>query len=174
MRRSHRPPPPLVLMMLATAASPASARSLRRERMAFLPAKALALQPSLAVDGRVRARSANHDVAATCDCDHRHRFSPSRPTTTTTTRPTPPRAAAVGATPPGKGDLYDDGELFDLLNLHRALNPEGGDGSTRPDPEIAPARGGPGHPIDEESIAGGIHELVLRALEGDGATNRGE
>ena len=166
------PPPPLVLMMLATAASPASARSLRRERMAFLPAKALALPPSLAVDGRVRARSANHDVAATCDCDHR--FSPSWPTTTTTTRPTPPRAAAVGATPPGKGDLYDDGELFDLLNLHRALNPEGGDGSTRPDPDVAPARGGPGDPIDEESIAGGIHELVLRALEGDGATNRGE
>lgn len=69
------------------------------------------------------------------------------------------------ATPPGKGDLYDDVELSDLLNLHRALNPEEGVGSfgAYADGDADDVE------LNEESIAmGGIHDWVLQTLdEGD-------
>ncbi|KAL7545832.1 hypothetical protein ACHAWF_009178 [Thalassiosira exigua] len=59
------------------------------------------------------------------------------------------------ATPPGKGDLYDDETLFELLTLHRALNPEGLEQEEDGD-------------LNEVSIAaGGIHGLVLDTLSGD-------
>eukprot|EP00581_Thalassiosira_minuscula_P005988 CAMPEP_0183734854 /NCGR_PEP_ID=MMETSP0737-20130205/44968_1 /TAXON_ID=385413 /ORGANISM="Thalassiosira miniscula, Strain CCMP1093" /LENGTH=477 /DNA_ID=CAMNT_0025968463 /DNA_START=56 /DNA_END=1489 /DNA_ORIENTATION=+ len=72
---------------------------------------------------------------------------------------------AIPATPPGKSDLYDDEELFDLLNLHKALNPEEEKGL------FSDGDGNDG--LNEESIAGGIHDWVLQTLnekdDGEGA-----
>lgn len=66
--------------------------------------------------------------------------------------------SVVLATPPGKGDLYSDEELFELLQIHETLNPP-------PDQEGSDN-------LNEESIAtGGIHELVLQTLEGADANS---
>ena len=69
------------------------------------------------------------------------------------------------AAQPGKGDLYGDEELFDLLNLHQALYPEeqkglfsGGDNNIVDDSD---------GDLNEASIAGGIHDWVLDALNDD-------
>ncbi|KAL9184150.1 hypothetical protein ACHAXT_002236 [Thalassiosira profunda] len=70
-------------------------------------------------------------------------------------------APRIFATPPGKGDFYDDEELFDLLQLHQALTKEengllsGGSAQEGDDS------------IDEQSIAGGIHDWVLETLSED-------
>jgi len=83
-----------------------------------------------------------------------------RPTTITTTSL---------ATPPGKGDFYDDEELFDLLNLHQALNPDEEKGLFGGDNPISGVDDG--GDLNEASIAGGIHDWVLEALN-DEKSNR--
>lgn len=62
---------------------------------------------------------------------------------------------------PDKGDLYNDDELFELLNLHQALNPNeekkglfSNDGYDKEEEE-------------EQSSLLGIHDLVLSALNDD-------
>ena len=50
---------------------------------------------------------------------------------------------------PGKGDLYSDDELFDLLNLHLALNSE---------EQLLNGE------LNVAVIPGGIHDLVLMRL----------
>eukprot|EP00579_Thalassiosira_antarctica_P026273 CAMPEP_0202007956 /NCGR_PEP_ID=MMETSP0905-20130828/12296_1 /ASSEMBLY_ACC=CAM_ASM_000554 /TAXON_ID=420261 /ORGANISM="Thalassiosira antarctica, Strain CCMP982" /LENGTH=478 /DNA_ID=CAMNT_0048565999 /DNA_START=16 /DNA_END=1452 /DNA_ORIENTATION=- len=68
------------------------------------------------------------------------------------------------AAQPGKGDLYNDEELFDLLNLHESLNPAEEKGMFSGD------IGGDNGDLNEESISGGIHDWVLQTLnEDDGA-----
>ena len=68
--------------------------------------------------------------------------------------------SASGATP-GKGDLYGDDELFELLALHRSIaNPErasfdSGDAGLSVNLDDGPM------------ISGGIHDWVLQALEND-------
>lgn len=85
--------------------------------------------------------------------------------------------ASVGAgvslaAQPGKGDLYNDEELFELLTIHQALSSEdqtgtaglfGGnnDGTAIADGEQA----------NEESIVGGIHDWVLDTLNEVDAQN---
>ena len=59
---------------------------------------------------------------------------------------------------PGKGDLYSDDELFDLLNLHLTLNPEQEKQEQQLNEELTVA-----------SISG-IHDLVLEAI-GDATTS---
>jgi len=68
--------------------------------------------------------------------------------------------SASGATP-GKGDLYGDEELFELLALHRSIaNPERASfGSID--------AGVSGNLDDGPMISGGIHDWVLQALEND-------
>ena len=58
--------------------------------------------------------------------------------------------------PPGKGDLYGDDELFELLNLHRSIANTGGGANFFDD------GGG-------DLVGGGVHDWVLRALEDDNA-----
>ncbi len=72
-------------------------------------------------------------------------------------KPTP-RATSSDDQQPGKGDLYSDDELFDLLNLHLALNPE----QEQQEQQLN----------DELNVASipGIHDLVLEAI-GDGTTS---
>ena len=53
---------------------------------------------------------------------------------------------------PGKGDLYSDDELFDLLNLHLALNPDQEDNDDL------------SQELNVASIPG-IHDLVLEAID---------
>ncbi|KAL7526141.1 hypothetical protein ACHAXR_001339, partial [Thalassiosira sp. AJA248-18] len=61
----------------------------------------------------------------------------------------------TSATPPGKGDLYNDDELFELLNLHQSLNPKEEKGLFSQEDSGT---------LNEESIAGGIHDWVLAEL----------
>jgi len=61
---------------------------------------------------------------------------------------------------PDKGDLYNDDELFELLNLHESINP----------PESGLFSGGgddTNGEINEEIIFGGIHDWVLDTLNDD-------
>ena len=60
---------------------------------------------------------------------------------------------ADSSSQPGKGDLYSDDELFDLLNLHLALNPEQELQENQLNEELNVA-----------SIGLGIHDLVLDAI----------
>ena len=76
-------------------------------------------------------------------------------------------SSSLGLSQPDKGDLYSDDELFELLNLHDALNP----------PEKGLFSGGGGinsnsnGEINEESvISGGIHDWVLDTLNDDKST----
>jgi len=70
--------------------------------------------------------------------------------------------------PPGKGDLYDDKELFDLLTLHRALNHEEGGGEKG----LFSVDSSGEDELNEESItAGGIHNWVLQTLNEDSASD---
>ena len=66
--------------------------------------------------------------------------------------------SAYSATPPGKGDLYGDDELLELLALHRSIaNRE----------RASFDSGVSGNLDDGLMISGGIHDWVLQALEND-------
>lgn len=68
-----------------------------------------------------------------------------------------PTRATLDDQQPGKGDLYSDDELFDLLNLHLAINHDQEQQEQQLNEELNVA-----------SISG-IHDLVLEAI-GDGTT----
>ena len=102
--------------------------------------------------------------------------------------------SASGATP-GKGDLYGDEELFELLALHRSIaNPErasfgsidaGVSGNLDDEPMISGGihdwvlqalendAGGSGDLDEEPIVSGGLHDWVLQTLENDGPTSGG-
>jgi hypothetical protein len=102
--------------------------------------------------------------------------------------------SASGATP-GKGDLYGDEELFELLALHRSIaNPErasfgsidaGVSGNLDDGPMISGGihdwvlqalendAGGSGDLDEEPIVSGGLHDWVLQTLENDGPTLSG-
>jgi hydroxymethylpyrimidine pyrophosphatase-like HAD family hydrolase len=71
-----------------------------------------------------------------------------------------PSPQSIAALPPGKGDLYSDEELFELLNIHQSLNPEEEKGLFSGGFDQEENAGD----LNEESIAGGIHDWVLETL----------
>ena len=79
----------------------------------------------------------------------------------TSSKPTPTLAATKRSDDgqPGKGDLYSDDELFDLLNLHLALNPEKEEEEQKLNEELNVA-----------SIPS-IHDLVLEAIGEEDSTS---
>ena len=75
------------------------------------------------------------------------------------------RKTTLAGQPPDKGDLYNDDELFELLNLHQALNPNeekkglfSNDGFDKDEEEEV---------VGEQSSLVDIHDWVLSALNDD-------